>query len=494
VKMHIRTFVFLCNAAGVVAAGVVAAGVVAAGVVAAGCGFAGEPPFAGRRVPDVAPWQDVGPLVICDGTTRLGPPLEPAAGLCGAADGAACAADGDCRSRERCVCGRCTVAVCDSNDECAGAAGDARCSGPGCFVCTFAERRCDRACDADADCAPGESCAPGKHVCRGGCATNDDCQTGETCQSSTGACIATACADASTCLGGRACLLQRAPAALAEPSPVFDVSGHLFLFFERSDPNMGGTGAARVFRARATGDAAGLAFTLDPRTPLFDGRAASATRTLDAWFVAYEGATGIEIRAAGDGVTFGAPAFVAPAPPGAQPSLALLPDDSLFVYFVDGTGNLARVGGGKSGAGGFGTPEVVLVPAAVAEPTLWAGVDRLASPFAQVWLENDGAPTIRLWFAARGVETAPSQQFGQLVPVPPNWSIGEAASLDGVHFQPYGFNPVFDRTVDFTRHPSELDPAVIDLGSEWHLFYRRAAPDGSASENLALARTPIAPR
>ncbi len=442
-----------------------------------GCGFVGEAPFAGRRVPDVAPWQDVGPLTICDGATRLGSPGEDAAGVCGLTDGAACATDDGCRSRERCVCGRCTVAVCDSGDEC---------TAP--FACTFDERRCDRRCAADGDCAPGETCAPGKHVCRGGCATSDDCQTGETCQSATGLCATSACADSSTCFGGRACRVQRVPAALAEPSPIFDVAGHLFLFFERTDAG----GAPRIFRARSLGDAAGLAFTVDPPGALFDGRAPAAARTADAWFIAYEGAAGLEIRSARDGVSFGVPMLIAPQ--GAQPSLALLPDESLFAYFVDpASGAIERAGGGK-GSAGFGAAETVLTPPAVAQPVLWEGVDRLASPFAQVWLEADGSPTIRLWFAAHGVESGPTLQFGRPVAEAPNWSIGEAASLDGVQFQPYPFNPVFDRTVDFTLHPSELDPAVIDAGTEWHLFYRRAAPDGSASENLALARTPISPR
>src|SRR5205814_8984904 len=99
----------------------------------------------------------------------------------------------------------------------------------------------------------GEQCAPGKNVCRGGCASSADCQSGESCLSSTGLCLAGACADDSSCFGGRTCRLQRIPAALAEPSPIFDAAGQLFLYFERAD----GPAPAAVFRARSLGDADG---------------------------------------------------------------------------------------------------------------------------------------------------------------------------------------------------------------------------------------------
>src|SRR6185312_9584652 len=89
-------------------------------VVAAGCGFEREAPYAGARVPDVAPWSDLGPVDLCLAAARIVAPS-----LCGtaAAAGASCASDGDCKSRERCVCGACTVAVCDSADECGPADG-----------------------------------------------------------------------------------------------------------------------------------------------------------------------------------------------------------------------------------------------------------------------------------------------------------------------------------------------------------------------------------
>ena len=152
-----------------------------------GCGFERAAPYAGARVPDVAPFHDLGPVTLCDGAAHIVAPSLGAAGVCvGPEAAAACKSDGDCKSRERCVCGACIVAVCDSADECGPA------DGP--FVCTFADRRCDHACDTDAECAAGERCVPGRHVCRGKCTQTADCQTGETCQSSTGLCVSTACA------------------------------------------------------------------------------------------------------------------------------------------------------------------------------------------------------------------------------------------------------------------------------------------------------------
>jgi hypothetical protein len=99
-----------------------------------------------------------------------------------------------------------------------------------------------------------------------------------------------------------------------------------------------------------------------------------------------------------------------------------------------------------------------------------------------------------LWFAAHGTESGPSSQYGTPMPTPPDFSIGVAVSSDGLRFFPDAYNPVFDRTTDFINHPSELDPAVVELGDRWLLYYRRAKPDGSAAETLAVAQSPVLPR
>src|SRR5579871_1175416 len=163
--------------------------VIAVALAVAGCGFDTPAPFAGARSSDVAPWHDLGPIVVCDGANRVGrpSPAQPG-GFCG--DGtrmlAPCASDGDCRSRERCTCGGCQVALCDAADECAPSQ-----------VCNFADRRCDRSCASDGDCAAGEYCAGGK-------------------------CVAAACAKDLDCVDRPTCVVQRIAGSLHEPSPISD--------------------------------------------------------------------------------------------------------------------------------------------------------------------------------------------------------------------------------------------------------------------------------
>jgi hypothetical protein len=441
-------------------------------VACGGCGFERESPFAGRRVPDVGPWQDLGALTVCRAQARIVGPSLGAAGLCRtAAPLVACTADGDCKSRERCVCGRCAVAACDSAEECGPA------DGP--FVCSFADRRCDRRCDVDGDCATGEHCLAGRHVCRGGCTTSDDCQHDETCQPTTGLCVVTACSLDADC-GGRACALQRIAAVLAEPSPL-PVAGAVELWLERTDAD----GIPRVWHGR--GD--GVAFALDD-APELDGTAPTVARLTDGSYAIVFG-RGADLFAARshDGLRWSTPT---PALANArQPTLLAEPDGTFALYAVDTDGHVSRFVAGADLA--FATPQLVLAPTDVRSP-LWPDVDVLASPFAERYVDGDGGPRLRLWFAAHGTENAPSMQFGVPVPSSPDFSVGVAVSLDGARFIPDAYDPVFSRTLDFINHPSALDPAVVALGDRWLLYYRRAMSDGSGGESLAVAQSPVQPR
>jgi hypothetical protein len=356
-------------------------------LLASGCGFLGAPAFTETDPPSVAPWQDVGPVLFCDGAQRIGIVSAGPLGTCATQPGpaATCASDGDCGSREACLCGACVRPVCDTADEC-----------PSGRVCTFVERVCDRACDADSDCASGESCVPGQHVCRGTCGQTSDCQSGERCDLASGLCKPVTCADATTC-GGRSCDVQRIPASLAHPFARVD-GDQVLLWLDRD--------GAPAFASSSDG----YVFQLGPGDPR--------------------------------------------------------PDQGLLVQ----NGSLYRA------------PDQLLLTPDQVTSDLWKGVDALDAPF----LDDQG----RLWFAGHGTEAGPSYMFGTATPTPPNWAIGEASSVDGINFVAYPFNPVFTRTLDFTNHPSELDPAVVTFGGESLLYYRRASPDGTKSENLAVARNP----
>ena len=448
---------------------------VAALVCVAGCGFERQTPYSGARLPDVGPWQDLGPLTVCSAGRRIVAPSLGDAGVCLAASdagGALCARDTECQSRERCICGSCAVTACDSADEC-GQPGDR-------FVCTFGDRRCDRGCDADSQCAAGERCLPGRHVCRGTCASSSDCQRGERCQSSTGLCVTSVCAADGECGGGSKCWRERTGALLAEPSPLV-AGAFVELWIERTD----GDGVARIWHGR--GD--GTTFTLDPE-PLFAGSAPSVARLPDgSWAMVFaEGASLLAARSL-DGAAWSTPM---PALPNArQPSLVVQPDGTLSLYAIDPDGNVTRFAGTPDLT--FSTPLIALTPS-TARTRTWPDVDALASPFAQPYVDADGSPRLRLWFAAHGSESGPSTQFGVPTPSPPDFSIGVAVTVDGVTFVPDAYDPIFDRTTDFINHPSELQPAVVSVDQRWLLYYVRAQPDGSAAETLAVAASPGTPR
>ena len=433
------------------------------------CGFLGEEPFPGQRVPDVAPWQDTGPLTICDGSLRLGAPASTPAGFCGDAPAHDCKSDGDCGSRERCNCGKCTLGYCDLSADCQAG-----------FICTVSTHRCDRPCMKDGDCKKGESCVEGRNLCRGSCGSDGDCQAGEQCNLTTGECGSAFCAGDSDCMSGHSCALQRRPETLAEPAPVVEDDGSVSLWLEQ--------GGASIIRATSQD---GLAFHLDPSAPPLDGRAPSVIKRAQGYLMLLARGADLFRATSLDGISWSVDAT--PAIPGAdQPSLVQFPDH-LAAYVTVG-GRVARSLSSDLDGASFSPPEEVLAPTQLVDPTLWRNVDSIASPFAQALVDANGKPFVRLWFSARGQESAPAFNFGVAQEVPANFSVGEAASSDGASFTPYPFNPVFDRVVNFLDHPSELDPAVVSVGGQQLLYYRRASADTTTPDVLGVARSPLQPR
>ncbi len=451
----------------------------------AACGYAPQADFAGLRNPDaVSSWEDLGALEICLANVRIGPPAAGAGGFCvdqNTPNEAFCAADDACGSRERCVCGRCTVPFCSSNSECQ--AGSA---------CNFSENRCAAECNSDAECAGrGEFCSGG--FCKGRCGSDADCQTAEVC-SSMGRCIVADCAAAGDCLAGEICKIQREPRATAQPTALAGAAAHgadpgderIVLWLEMADP----VGATRAIYRAVSDD--GLNFRMDPADAVLedagDARAPSVIATPGGLTLFYETAAGIRRAESTDGIAFGAPETVIPGDFHA-PGAALGPGGDVLVYVHRGDRE------GLSLWRGSGTPAAVFSPADATIEDLWRDVSSVGSPFALV---DDGEllglPVVRLWFDAYGAESGDSVQFGMVVPLPPNDSIGYGSAPlgDPAAMIAYPYNPVFDRVVAFLEHRAEVAPAVVrdPSGELWFLYYGAASADGMTQEGIGVARNP----
>jgi hypothetical protein len=431
----------------------------------AACGLAPSPDFTGTRAGDgVAPWKDLGPVELCFGDRFLGAPGTPPGGFCEnvTTPQAPCNGDDDCASRETCVCGRCTVAYCSAASDC----GAGR-------VCSFSEHRCDTKCSITDECAAGEDCFNG--TCRGRCHTTDDCQGGEVCNS-LNFCVVAACSDNDNCLGGESCRVQRTPRQVLEPDPIAgdEPEARVVLYVELADEFQ--LDHRHVYRAVSRD---GHLFTVSPPTPILDdgldNRAPSVVKTDAGWFLYYEWNAGAELKVArsADGIHFSAPATVLAGGVGGAalhaPSAVVLPDGSVAVYFQIGDGaaiGLATgaVGGKLALRGPVLAPKDVTVAATTAGAPFWDQITAITSPHAAITHSASGA-SLRVWFSAFGHESADTFQFGKIVPIPPNYSIGYArASVtapDKLTAWPSG--PVFDRVEAFLDHRDDLAPAAVQL-------------------------------
>ncbi len=437
--------------------------VVASLVLAAACGFAPEEPFSGTRTGDgIAPWRDLGPAPVCLGNQFLGPAAAGPGGFCFSRSTveAPCADDGDCRSREACVCGRCTVPYCATASDC----GVDR-------VCTFGQRRCDRACLAADDCADGEECSNG--ACRGRCLTSEECQTGEVC-SSRNFCVTDDCAVDGECTASESCHVQRLPRLVMEPFAVAGQDGiAVVLYLE-----VGGAGSPTqraIWRATSKD---GVRFRFDPARPVLEdagaAHAPSLVATDSGWALYYESGDGASIKVAtsNDGVSFGAGTIVLPGGATAAsgvhaPSAVALPDGTVAVYYQRGASiELATgaIGGTLTARGPVLTPAQATVAPGAPRAPFWDDVVALRSPHAALTVGPDG-PSLRLWFSGFGRESADSQQFGMDVAIPANYSIGYAVSApdDPSSLTPWPYGPVVDRVSAFLSHGHELGPAVVQL-------------------------------
>lgn len=430
------------------------------GVTLAACGFAPEERFSGAQLGDgIAPWRDLGPAPVCLGNEFLGPAGTPPGGFCFDRNQieAPCTEADDCRSREACVCGRCTVAYCATASDCAADR-----------ICTFAQNRCDVRCVDAGDCAAGEECQNG--ACRGRCATSDECQTGEVC-SSRNFCVTDACAVDGECAAGERCHIQRVPRLVTEPFAVANPDG-VVLYLEVGDEAQ--PDERSIWRATSRD---GVRFRFDPARPVLeDAGAAHAPSVVadgDGWVLYYEAGEGVAIKAArsADGVSFDPPTVVLAGGAGPAavraPSAVALPDGTVAVYYQRGANlELATgpLGAALTARGVVLTPAEVTIPPGPPRAPFWDGVTALRSPHAAVTSGPAGV-ALRLWFAGFGRESADSQQFGMDVAIPANYSLGYAAGdvADPGALTPWPYGPVVDRVAAFLSHGHEFGPGVVQL-------------------------------
>jgi hypothetical protein len=452
------------------------------------CGFLGDESFTGTRAGDgIAPWTALGPAQLCLGNQYLGPPDAPPGGLCFDENVTEerCLADSDCRSREACVCGRCTVAYCAAASDCGGDR-----------ICSFSEHRCDLACLSGADCPDGAECR--NAVCRGRCLDATDCQTGEVCNSMN-VCVSADCEDDGGCVSGERCRVQRVPRQVRDPSaaidPVLAATGRpVVLWLEVAD-ELQRTETA-IWRAVSVD---GVHFDFDPASPvLTDGttaRAPSVIAMSSGWAMYYEVDGGAEIRVATspDGVAWSTPTRAIDGGIGATaihaPSAVALPDGTVAVYYEVGDGAAIALATGVVGAalssqGNVLVPSDITIPDAGDGTPFWLGVERVTSPYAIV-TDGVAGPALRLYYSAYGAESGDSLQFGEIVPLPPNFSVGYASAdiAEPANLRPWPYGPIVDRVTAFLKHHDELTPSVLQLPDRtgYLMYYVDADPDMTAT-------------
>lgn len=443
-----------------------------------GCGFAPNDSLTGRRIGEgISPWLDLGAVELCLGNDRIGPEGSAVGGFCVGVNmppERICSTNGDCASREECVCGRCTVKYCSANSEC----------GP-LHACSFSDHRCLPSCRAAEDCTgANEICSAG--LCKGRCGTDADCQFGEVCGGQS-RCVVAACDQDGDCHSSEICKVQRVPRATDEPSVMAlpaERSGESPLFvmyLEMADA----TGQGQIWRSRSRD---GISYRFDPATPVLTAtaHAPSIVQLAGGYRLYVETAAGIEMAESRDGKNFGALSMAIPGDYHAPAAVATA--SGVLVYVEVGERR------GVALWSGAGTPQPVFGPDQATDPELWRSVEKVGSPFALLETSALGEPTVHLWFDAFGRESGTSIQFGMPVELPANDSIGFAsarATRPG-ELATYPWNPVFDRTVAFLQHRGERAPAVVRVpGQEtFFLYYSGSSTDGTEHDGIGVAIDP----
>ena len=504
-----------------------------------GCGLTPSPEFTGARYSTgVSPWQDKGPMNLCIGPHRVGPPGTDLGGFCvpkgTVAALVACESDADCNTREHCVCGHCMVKYCTRNDECGP---DGRCD--------FTANRCVQPCSTDCDCTgPNARCDIG--MCQQMCLVNAECQTGEICSLSRARCMTVPCHSDADCFEDEECLVQREPRHVSSPTVLpkpgrfevflsMDLYGQKLIFGGQGDLDGIDLRAHSVLAPPPCEQQSNCLDYQDPTVLQVGGRYVMYyVRTRFYYDSAHPAECGNTVCELGedripgcwqdcpslgifraesdDGVTWTdsdqpvlEPYYDWEESRVASPSALLDRDGAVRLYYEAGFGKAIALAVSLDGDGrDFGDPtgeptsttdgvrRVVLTPDAVATEQLWRERTLVRAPHVILGRDFDGQPFYRMWFGAFGEESGEGSSFGQVEQIPPNYSIGYAGSQDGLLWEVWPYSPVFDRVVPntFLNHASELGPFVFLWDGKYVLFYEGADRDETEWHNLGYAVNP----
>ncbi len=511
--------------------------------LAAGCGMAPQPEFTGARSPTgVAPYRGQGALEICIGPHRVGPPGSELGGFCvpkGTSQNLApCSTDSDCPGREHCVCGRCMVKYCTRNDEC----------GPD-EMCDFSANRCVKRCTTECDC-PGPNARCDLGMCQQMCLVDAECQTGEVCSLSRGRCLTVPCHSDEDCFEDEECLIEREPRHVAAPSVLAEGPGRFRFFFD-----MDVYGQKMIFSGMGDEHQVSVQprSVLEPPacvqgTTCYDYTEPTVFRYRDRYVMFFvrtpflydssrEPECGNGVCELGENRITGCPGdcpsdgiFRAESTDGTNWRIspesavlvahydweegdlrapwALVSADGarLFVYYESGHRHaIGRAETEDLSGSSFPDPAVdqpdavqgvrklVLTPREVEAPPLWRGIDQVGMPYVSVDEDALGRTFYRMWFAARGFESGTASSFGsEPEQIPANTSIGYAGSPDGLAWEVWPYNPVFDRIEPntFVNHASEFYPRVVGTGDRFLLFFCGSDRDETSWENVGVAVNP----
>jgi hypothetical protein len=395
------------------------------------------------------------PLEVCRGTARIVAPAAAtdATALCapGTEEARTCAADGDCRGIERCICGRCVVEPCQG----AGACGDGR-------VCRG--RRCTRGCAADGDCDAGERCVSGG--CARACKGNGDCHHGEQCDALDEVCAVRLCGGVATCGAGSTCEAVAEVGELHEPAFLGNEE-KAFIELRRA------SGSA-VYRAHIE---APRRWRIDPEAPVLaipnEARigAPSALRReggIELYVAVGDGARIVRAISTGDGASFAVDMDPVLVPEEAweggwvgSPG-AFEFEGATYLFYEGGPRagiGLARV---KDGGAERVSKEPLVQAETFADPYFWPGVTQVGAPYALV---VDGV--VRLSPTVRGAEGATSKS-PDAPPPSVNDSLGILTTRDLVAFAKPRAWPLYARVVNGSTYLGEEEPAmrVPETGAE----------------------------